>query len=93
MILVPLSNRHIWQSTDGSDDPTWSTTSESRRGFTDHEQMDEAGLVNMNARLYDPEVGRFVSPDPYTQFIEDGQSYNRYACARNNPLSLTALAL
>ena len=74
---------------DGSDDPTWSITSESNRGFTGHEQMDEVGLVNMNARLYDPEVGRFVSPDPYIQYAEDSQSYNRYAYARNNPLSIT----
>lgn len=74
---------------DGSDDPTWSITSESNRGFTGQEQMDEVGLVNMNARLYDPEVGRFVSPDPYIQYVEDSQSYNRYAYARNNPLSIT----
>ncbi|MFT6509754.1 MAG: hypothetical protein ACJAVO_002648 [Parvibaculaceae bacterium] len=44
----------------------------------------------MNTRLYDPEIGRFVSPDPYIQYAEDSQSYNRYAYARNNPLSITA---
>ena len=74
---------------DGSDDPTWSITSESSRGFTGHEHMDEVGLINMNARLYDPQVGRFVSPDPYIQSVTDSQSYNRYAYVRNNPLSYT----
>lgn len=74
---------------DGSDDPTWSITSESSRGFTGHEHMDEVGLINMNARLYDAQVGRFVSPDPFIQSVTDSQSYNRYAYVRNNPLSYT----
>lgn len=74
---------------DGSDDPTWSITSESSRGFTGHEHMDEVGIINMNARLYDPQIGRFVSPDPYIQSVTDSQSYNRYAYVRNNPLSYT----
>src|SRR5699024_9320797 len=30
------------------------------RGFTGHEHMTEYGLINMNARLYDPLVGRFL---------------------------------
>ena len=31
------------------------------RGYTGHEEMPEFGLVNMNARLYDPMLGRFLS--------------------------------
>ncbi|MBR4047068.1 MAG: hypothetical protein IKK07_01245 [Bacteroides sp.] len=34
------------------------------RGYTLHEHMDEFGLINMNARLYDPQLGMFVSTDP-----------------------------
>ncbi len=34
------------------------------RGFTGHEHLNAFGLVNMNARLYDPAVGRFLNPDP-----------------------------
>ena len=34
------------------------------RGFTGHEQLDRTGLVHMNGRLYDPLLGRFLSPDP-----------------------------
>jgi RHS repeat-associated protein len=35
------------------------------RGYTGHEHLTFCGLINMNARLYDPAVGRFLSPDPY----------------------------
>ena len=33
------------------------------RGYTGHEHLAMFGLINMNARLYDPAVGRFLSPD------------------------------
>jgi len=47
------------------------------------------GLVNMNARLYDPAVGRFLSPDPYVQNPLFTQNFNRYTYCLNNPLSYT----
>ncbi|MGH8371876.1 MAG: SpvB/TcaC N-terminal domain-containing protein, partial [Gammaproteobacteria bacterium] len=34
------------------------------RGFTDQEQLDNVGLVHMNGRVYDPQIGRFISADP-----------------------------
>lgn len=34
------------------------------RGYTGHEHLDEMGLINMNARLYDPKLGLFISVDP-----------------------------
>ena len=37
------------------------------RGYTGHEMMSEFGLINMNGRLYDPVIGRFLSPDNYVQ--------------------------
>ena len=37
------------------------------RGYTGHEHLPWFGLINMNARLYDPALGRFLSPDPYVQ--------------------------
>ncbi|KAF0203985.1 MAG: RHS repeat-associated core domain-containing [Bacteroidetes bacterium] len=59
------------------------------RGFTGHEHLDLFGLINMNARLYDPFLGRFLSPDNYIQAPDHTQSYNRYSYCLNNPLKYT----
>jgi RHS repeat-associated protein len=59
------------------------------REFTGHEQIPDVGLVNMNGRVYDPVLGRFLSPDPNVQFASDLQSYNRYSYVQNNPLKYT----
>ncbi|MBU2541138.1 MAG: RHS repeat-associated core domain-containing protein, partial [Candidatus Omnitrophica bacterium] len=40
------------------------------------------------ARYYDPEIGRFITPDTIVQAPSDPQSLNRYAYCRNNPLNL-----
>ena len=57
------------------------------RGFCSHEYLDVFGLVDMNARLYDPILGRFLSPDPYMQIPDFSQGFNRYAYCMNNPLA------
>ena len=59
------------------------------RGFTGHEWLPWFGLYNMNARLYDPVLGRFLSPDPYVQMPDNTQNLNRYLYALNNPFSYT----
>ncbi len=59
------------------------------RGYTSHEHLPEFGLINMNARLYDPVVGRFLSPDPYVQAPDFSQNFNRYSYCLNNPLIYT----
>ncbi|KAB2820959.1 MAG: hypothetical protein F9K10_04245 [Paludibacter sp.] len=56
------------------------------RGFTAHEHLEDFNLINMNGRLYDPVVGRFLSPDPYIQAAGFTQGFNRYSYALNNPL-------
>ena len=43
----------------------------------------------MNGRIYDPELGRFLSPDPVVQIPEYSQNFNRYSYALNNPLNAT----
>jgi RHS repeat-associated protein len=48
------------------------------RGYTGHEHLDEFGLINCNARLYDPVLGRFLSPDPYVQDPLFSQSYKLF---------------
>jgi RHS repeat-associated protein len=59
------------------------------REFTGHETIPDFGLVNMNGRIYDPILGRFLAPDTNVQFPTDMQSYNRYTYVNNNPLSFT----
>jgi RHS repeat-associated protein len=56
------------------------------RGFTGHEHLPEFGLINMNGRMYDPIVGRFLSADPFVQAPGFSQSFNRYSYCLNNPL-------
>ncbi len=56
------------------------------RGYTGHEHLAMFGLINMNARLYDPITGRFLSPDPYVQAPDFSQNHNRYSYGLNNPL-------
>ncbi len=56
------------------------------RGYTGHEHLQRFGLINMNARLYNPMVSRFLSPDPYVQMPDNTQNFNRYSYCLNNPL-------
>lgn len=59
------------------------------RGYTGHESLREFGLINMNGRMYDPILGRMLSPDNYVQDPFDLQNYNRYTYCLNNPLKYT----
>ncbi|NCA86836.1 MAG: RHS repeat-associated core domain-containing protein, partial [Clostridia bacterium] len=59
------------------------------RGYTGHEHLDEFGLINMNGRMYDPLLGRMLSPDNYVQAPDNSQNFNRYSYAMNNPLVYT----
>jgi RHS repeat-associated protein len=43
------------------------------------------GLVYLGARWYDPELGRFLSPDPAGYDPEVYESFNAYAYGNNNP--------
>ncbi|MBN6042128.1 RHS repeat-associated core domain-containing protein [Amycolatopsis sp. 195334CR] len=55
------------------------------RGFAG-QRHDSTGLLFLHARYYDPELGRFLSPDS----IIDGEAtigLNRYAYAANNPVN------
>jgi len=79
-------------------------TTQSTRAFTGHEQISEiSGLIHSerlindkslpflvsNARVYDSDIGRFLSADTIIQDPHDSQSYNRYSYVRNNPLKYT----
>ena len=59
------------------------------RGYTGHEMLTDFGLINMNGRLYDPLLGRFLSTDNFVQEPFDSQNFNRYSYCLNNPLKYT----
>ncbi|MHB8530146.1 MAG: RHS repeat domain-containing protein [Caulobacteraceae bacterium] len=59
------------------------------RGFTGQEMIDDVALINFNARLYDPQLGRFITADPAIPNDYLDQLLDRYSYVGNNPLSLT----
>ncbi len=68
--------------------PPGSIASSEHRGFIGEEHLDSVGLINLNRRLYDPHLGRFLGADPIAQgFFANPQGLNRYAYAGNTPLS------
>ncbi len=75
----------------GSADPTGSLESSGlpNRGYTDHEHLEELGLIHMNGRLYHPLIARMVSADPLVSDMFSGQALNRYSYVDNNPLTYT----
>ncbi len=52
-------------------------------GYTGHKFDTDLGLNYMQARYYDPKIGRFYANDPLS--FRDIHSFNRYAYAANNP--------
>jgi RHS repeat-associated protein len=64
----------------------WSATAHAEsRGFNSQRQ-DESGLFFLHARYFDPQLGRFISPDPITP-EESVIGLNRYAYAGNDPIN------
>jgi RHS repeat-associated protein len=57
------------------------------RTFAGHSFEDNPGLYYMNARWYDPAVGRFHSVDPVVRSISTPESLNAYSYVENNPTS------
>ncbi|MGV6853393.1 MAG: RHS repeat domain-containing protein [bacterium] len=61
-------------------------TLQTNRGFTDHENLDDSQLIHMNGRVYDYNLGRFLSVDPFIQDPGNSQNLNPYSYIMNNPL-------
>ena len=59
----------------------------STQGFAGHDNLDRMGLVDMGGRLYDPELGQFLSPDPVVSRPYSTQGWNPYSYVGNRPLS------
>ncbi|MGW3887976.1 RHS repeat domain-containing protein [Micromonospora chokoriensis] len=58
------------------------------RGFVGGSADPDSGLVQLGARQYDPDTGRFVSVDPITD-VADPQQLGGYAYANHNPVTFT----
>lgn len=78
-----LRNPETWRTWSGMPEPMFD------RGFTGHEHLYAFGLINMNGRMYDPQMSSFLSVDAYVQSPENAQGFNRYAYCLNNPLGYT----
>jgi len=90
-----IAERYAYDAWGNRRNPTTWTSADTRtnfiihRGYTLHEHLSEFGLINMNGRIYDPQAGMFLSPDPYVQAPGDWLNYNRYGYCLFNPLSYT----
>lgn len=87
--IESLSYDPFGQRRDATDWVSAATTPSESRGYTGHEHLDDVGIIHMNGRIYDPSVGRMLSPDPIVQSPMSSQNWNRYSYVLNNPLKYT----
>ena len=91
--IVTYKSHDAWgkrRNTNWTDNPLGNfEMTNSHLCFTGQETIPEIGLIHMNGRVYDPDLGRFLSADPHIQAPGNTQSYNRYTYVLNNPLSHT----
>lgn len=58
-------------------------------GYTGHQRDEATNLTYMQARYYDPVVGRFMAVDPIGFTPATPMTFNRYSYAANNPYKYT----
>lgn len=58
-------------------------------GFTGQRGLPTTGLMDYNARMYDPALGRFIQPDTIVPGAGDTQAWNRYSYVGNTPVNAT----
>ncbi len=56
--------------------------------YTGEQRDGESGLVYLRARMYEPQLGRFLQRDPVSGYKRSPASLHRYAYARANPCTL-----
>lgn len=69
--------------------PSNSTSMILDRGYTGHEHLLGVGLINMNGRIYDDKLHKFLQPDNNIQDPYNTQNFNRYGYGLNNPTKYT----
>lgn len=58
-------------------------------GYAGHVNDVDSGLIYMQARYYDPHIGRFVSVDPAPVDAAKPAAFNRFGYANGNPVTNT----
>ena len=66
--------------------PTGGSTLPTDYTFTGQRNESSFGLMDYNARYYDPALGRFIQADTIVPSPANPQSLNRYAYVLNNPV-------
>jgi RHS repeat-associated protein len=66
----------------------WITEGDTKNApkYNSQELDKESGYYFYNARHYDPEIGRFVTPDSVIDGENSTQGWNRFAYVHNNPI-------
>lgn len=75
-------SRHFWSPYGEADTVPPANTP----GYSGHLIDADSGLIYMGQRFYDPQLGRFISPDPDGVNLESAYNFNRYRYANDNPL-------
>jgi RHS repeat-associated protein len=60
----------------------------SERGYLNKRHDADTGLLILDARLYDPQLGRFFTPDWFDP-MQEGVGTNRYAYSFNDPINMS----
>jgi RHS repeat-associated protein len=85
--LVTKDNKRVAYSTDYLPFGTpWYPSGTEDFGFVDAKKGKISGLVHMGARYYDPEIGRFITPDPVLGSLRTPASFNRFVYCMNDPI-------
>ena len=66
---------------------TKSSLNDNQPSYHGHVRDEETGLYYMKARLYDPTIGQFISPDPVSFMTGGIKHLNRYVYVSNDPLT------
>lgn len=62
------------------------TPTPSGPGYTGHVSDEDTGLIYMQARYYDPVIGRFLSLDPVAPATANVLEFSPYTYGQNNPM-------
>ncbi len=81
----------VWRESEQpfGEDWTSAAANDNQAGYTGHVEDAATGLTYMQARYYDPVIGRFLSIDPVGFSPERPDMFNRYAYVANDPVGRT----